>query len=69
MFHSNFQPIELVGHGRPVSAMCFSHKPPVLMCSSASDYIIVWNIERCRSAVATGMYVSSKKDFGMCHII
>ncbi|PVD27117.1 hypothetical protein C0Q70_12268 [Pomacea canaliculata] len=52
------EPLSLIGHTKAVSALCFSHDEPVLLCSAADDYVIVWNIRKCQHDFAKQLKVT-----------
>ena len=53
-----FQPIVLEGHHKAVTAQALSHRErPTLLCSCSDDYIIVWNINKARSAIENGDFI------------
>ena len=51
------EPVSLVGHRRPLCALCFSHDEPRLLCSAAADYVIVWNVRKCLHNSSHGLEV------------
>ena len=56
-----FQPIVLEGHHKAVTAQALSHRErPTLLCSCSDDYIIVWNINKARTAVENGDFIILK---------
>lgn len=52
------EPLSLIGHTKAVSALCFSHDEPVLLCSAADDYVFVWNIRKCQHDFAKQLKVT-----------
>ena len=42
-----FQPLQLSGHSKIISAACFGQKDrPVLLCTASEDFIYIWNIDK-----------------------
>ncbi|XP_078000774.1 WD repeat-containing protein 27-like [Glandiceps talaboti] len=51
-------PLQLEGHRKQIKCMCFGKRhSPTVLCSAANDFIITWNVEKARSAVASGQQV------------
>ncbi|XP_070578723.1 WD repeat-containing protein 27-like isoform X2 [Ptychodera flava] len=51
-------PLQLEGHRKKITCLRFGYKHnPTLLCSAADDFIIVWNIEKGRSAIDTGQQI------------
>ncbi|XP_071963936.1 WD repeat-containing protein 27-like [Antedon mediterranea] len=52
------KPLELVGHSKPISCVCFGSQPqPPLLCTAAPDYIIVWNVHKARASYEQGSQI------------
>ncbi|XP_078086766.1 WD repeat-containing protein 27 [Mustelus asterias] len=49
------QSLQLKGHHQAITALAFgNHQEPTLLCSAAEDYIIIWDVEACRTSIQEG---------------
>ena len=50
LFHFSyfaFQPLQLSGHCKIISAACFGQKDrPLHLCTASEDFIYIWNIDK-----------------------
>nr|XP_015218204.1 PREDICTED: WD repeat-containing protein 27 isoform X2 [Lepisosteus oculatus] len=52
----SLQPLQLKGHHHSISAVTFGNRQkPLLICSASEDYVIVWDVERCRKKTEEGL--------------
>ncbi|XP_052766910.1 WD repeat-containing protein 27-like [Mya arenaria] len=55
------KPLELVGHGKTLTALALGNKSsPKLLVSAADDYVIVWDLHQCRQKVERGESVRGR---------
>ncbi|XP_042189056.1 WD repeat-containing protein 27 [Callorhinchus milii] len=49
------QPLELKGHHKYITALAFGNLyEPLLLCSAAHDYVIIWDVEACQKKILQG---------------
>ncbi|MEE6475455.1 hypothetical protein FKM82_010750, partial [Ascaphus truei] len=49
------QPMLLKGHHQPITAVAFGNGiNPCLVCSASQDYVILWNLDKCKTTVLQG---------------
>ncbi|KAG8444357.1 hypothetical protein GDO86_009518 [Hymenochirus boettgeri] len=49
------EPLILKGHHQPITAVIVCDGiNPHLVCSASQDYVILWNISKCRTSVLQG---------------
>ncbi|XP_043928751.1 WD repeat-containing protein 27 [Protopterus annectens] len=50
------QPLHLLGHHEPITAVTFGQKKePLLVCSASEDYVIIWSVNECRNKAIQGL--------------
>ncbi|XP_006823341.2 WD repeat-containing protein 27-like [Saccoglossus kowalevskii] len=51
-------PLQLEGHRRKISCLCFGNRGnPTSLCSAADDFIITWNVEKARNSLDSGQQI------------